>query len=86
MFSGVILVSCNASIAGLCISRHCFAVSMFVAPCMFQLIIFELSCSFLPCSISVADGNISLFVVSNICLNSEVPAMVFCLCKGASVR
>ena len=86
MLSGVILVSWSARMAGLCIPRYCFAMSMFVAPCMFQLIIFAVPDSVFPGMFSVVVGIIILLEVSYICLNGGASARVLVLCRLISVR
>ena len=80
------LVSCRASIAGLCLPRYCLAVSMLIAPCMFQLIIFAVPDSVFPGMFSVVVGIIILLEVSYICLNGGASARVLVLCRLISVR
>ena len=64
MLSGVILVSWSARMAGLCNPKYCFAMSMFIAPCMFQLVILEVPVSFFPGLTSEAGVSACLLVVS----------------------
>ena len=86
MLSEVILISWSARMAGLCNPKYCFAMSMFIAPCMFQLVIFAVPDSFFPGMVSVVVGSINLMEVSYICLNRGAPARVLVLCRLISVR
>ena len=64
MLSGDSLVSCRASIAGLCLPRYCLAVSMLIAPCTFQLVILEVPVSFFPDLMFEGEVSVCLLVVS----------------------
>ena len=64
VFSADSLVSCRASLAGLCLPRYCLAVSMLIASCIFQLVILEVPVSFFPGLVSEAEVSACLLVVS----------------------